>query len=195
MRTPISVDKNLLLESIALAEENGPLSNRQNLYIEVAKLYNTAILTGCSTLPVVTPSVVLLRVKEWSTQLKTPLGKRGRAAGTKLTEEHKAALRAGRQNRSPRVTRFNADSSLQSSFELLAKRTPERYQPLVNAIRSGSKSAAIKLNCLECSGYVTDDVRNCVCTQCPLYAFRPYQRGQELEEAPSNPQNQELVAV
>jgi hypothetical protein len=42
-----------------------------------------------------------------------------------------------------------------------------------------SKAAAVKLFCVECMGgqdgdRVTDDIRQCTATGCPLYPWRPY---------------------
>jgi hypothetical protein len=47
--------------------------------------------------------------------------------------------------------------------------------PLVDKVEQGSMAAAVKLMCLDCSGWVKPEIRDCVITSCPLYPFRPYQ--------------------
>jgi hypothetical protein len=57
--------------------------------------------------------------------------------------------------------------------------------PLVDKALKGSMAAAVKLCCLECSGWVKPEIRDCVIHQCPLYPFRPYQT--ILQKNPNDP--------
>ena len=41
--------------------------------------------------------------------------------------------------------------------------------------RNLTRSQAIKFNCLDCSGGVVAEVRDCIIKTCPLWVFRPYQ--------------------
>jgi hypothetical protein len=41
-----------------------------------------------------------------------------------------------------------------------------------------SPRAAIKAQCLICVGYERDSITNCTGWSCPLFAFRPYQKGE-----------------
>jgi hypothetical protein len=41
--------------------------------------------------------------------------------------------------------------------------------------RNLTRSQAIKFNCLDCSGGVVAEVRECIIKTCPLWVFRPYQ--------------------
>ena len=41
--------------------------------------------------------------------------------------------------------------------------------------RTLTRSQAIKFNCLDCSGGVVAEVRECIIKTCPLWVFRPYQ--------------------
>jgi hypothetical protein len=45
--------------------------------------------------------------------------------------------------------------------------------------RSLVRSTAIKFHCMECSGGVRADVRDCNIPVCALYPFRPYQKKEE----------------
>jgi hypothetical protein len=47
--------------------------------------------------------------------------------------------------------------------------------PLVDQVEKGSMAAAVRLMCLDCSGWVKPEIRDCVIIACPLYPFRPYQ--------------------
>ena len=49
---------------------------------------------------------------------------------------------------------------------------PDRYRPLADRVKRGSRAAAIKLHCLECVGYQSAEVNRCCAPECALYAFR-----------------------
>lgn len=70
----VEVDKKIFLQCVEDAESNGARSNRNDLYAAVSELYNETENVPAN----ITPSVVLLRIKEWGVKVKTPIGKRGR---------------------------------------------------------------------------------------------------------------------
>lgn len=41
--------------------------------------------------------------------------------------------------------------------------------------RQGGRANAIKAHCLDCTGVLRDEVRNCPNVLCPLHAWRPFQ--------------------
>ena len=49
------------------------------------------------------------------------------------------------------------------------------------------RSVAIKAQCTDCSAGQPTEVRECPCTDCPLYPFRGYIQWEKLPEAPSGP--------
>lgn len=178
-KTPKKVDQKLLVRAIEQAEKDGPLRNLQALWESACKIYNESV--GTTSFPEITPSVVMLRVGEWNISRKTVAGKKGRGV---LSDEQKAAMQAGRQGgRTSKAEKFAKNPLIAEAHKLLRERTPERFHNLVDQIEAGSRSAAVKLNCLECSAYVTSEVRQCVCSHCPLFAFRPYQGSIEPDEA------------
>jgi len=68
--------------------------------------------------------------------------------------------------------------------EVVAKRISEAgelYRPLMLKAYAGdcSPRSAIKAQCLICVGYDRQSVTNCTGYSCPLYTFRPYQKGGE----------------
>ena len=58
---------------------------------------------------------------------------------------------------------------------------PELYKAgYIRALSGGgSPRSAIKAFCLYCVGYVRKDVTDCQARNCPLWAFRPYQKGED----------------
>ncbi len=115
-----------------------------------------------------TGSVAGTRAKELGIQVKTQPAKRGLT----LTEEQRAAMQAARKNRKPRAEKMKAFAD---TFGQLRKAVPERFLPVVDQAEKGSLRAAIKLNCLECSGYQLVEIKLCVVTSCAMYPHRPYQ--------------------
>ena len=66
MRRAIVVDRQKLEAAIEVAEADGPLKNHSKLYHAVAELYN-----GDNPPEAITPAVVMLRIREWGTIIKT----------------------------------------------------------------------------------------------------------------------------
>ena len=62
--------------------------------------------------------------------------------------------------------------------EKIAKRRadiPQIYQNFYYKAMSGkNRAAGVKSFCLECTGWVKEEVRLCTAPQCPLYPYRPY---------------------
>lgn len=166
-KRPLNVDRKALVQALAKAEEGGPLSNLNLLWNKAAELYNLMAVPEKISF-----SVVALRVKDWKLEVQTKPGKRGGG----LTAEARAAGQAARRGtRTSRADKFSQNPTVVAGFKELKKNVPERWQPLVQRAMAGSMKAAVNLNCLDCSGFQTAEIRNCVCTYCPLYAFRPYQ--------------------
>ena len=63
----------------------------------------------------------------------------------------------------------------QERLRILYQEVPKRYLPLIDRLAEGSRTAAIKLHCLQCVGYESKEVTNCTATQCPIWPVRPYQ--------------------
>ncbi|HEG43599.1 MAG TPA: hypothetical protein ENH94_06075 [Phycisphaerales bacterium] len=55
---------------------------------------------------------------------------------------------------------------------------PSRYRKLYDRVMSGvaSPREAIRMQCLECWGYVKAETATCDNYACPLFAYRPYQK-------------------
>lgn len=177
-RVAVVVNREKLVASIRTVEKNGPMNTRSELYEKTAKEYNSNIAS--SNLEI-TPSIVMLRINEFKLTVLTPVGQRGRKAGSKMTDKHKAALAAGRKNRVPggRKAKFQKNPEIKQALQDLEKSVPETFLPLVERIVNGSVTSAVRLMCLQCSNYQRVEIKECQMTNCALYAFRPYQTGIE----------------
>ena len=132
-----------------------------------------------------TSSVAGTRAKELGIQYKTKASERRLGV---LTEEQRAAMQAARKNRKPRSEKMKAFAS---TFEQLRQAVPERFLPAVDQAEKGSLRAALKLACLECSGYQISEVKFCPVAACALYPHRPYQGSVEEAENASEPEGED----
>jgi hypothetical protein len=163
-RVTIVVNKDLLAACIKEAEANGPLANQSAVQQKVSELYNAK---KDVSLKEISPSVVYLRIKEFGLVLTTPKGKRGKVAGCSPVGF------GGTGKRTPKAEKFAADPKVVKMFQELYKVVPERFQPVLEKARKGSRNAAVKLMCLSCVNYETGEVGRCTVI-CPLWPFRPY---------------------
>lgn len=151
-RVKIEIDKSALVAVINKLESAKKFDNRSQLFNAVSEEMN------------ISASLVMLRIKEFNIELKTPVGKRGRAKGTVISDSQKKAMQEGRKNKAKIIV--NVDS--------LRKNFPENYTGLLNKLETGSLAAAIKAKCLDCTNFQTVEIKNCQCVACPLFSFRPY---------------------
>jgi hypothetical protein len=165
-KTERPVSKPHLVQAIAEAEGNGPLSNRVTLYEAAALIYNLDLPEGFRE---ITFSIVMKRIVDWKLVIKTPVGKRGRAPGSGIPKGLKPGKRVGR-----RAKFAKSSVALKSVAHIradLKANNQERFLPLVERIEGGSMKAAVQLNCIQCMGYNQADVKRCGCVGCPFYAF------------------------
>jgi len=187
-RRTTPVDREKLVEAISQIEgDNGIEGGITELCKQVAKRYNRNV---CPDIPL-THSVVGLRIREWGLPIKTK-GGRGRRKGTPMSEAHKAALKKGRaRNTKSRAEKFKESPVAQESLAEMRRNTPPRFHNVLESVEQGSRTAAVKLHCLECSGWITSEVRKCECNHCSLFLFRPYQGKVEADEDPEQHEQDE----
>lgn len=162
-RHKVVVNKDLLAASIKEAEKNGPLPNQSILQQKIAEIYNAKKDVAQEEIKA---SHVYLRIQEFGLTVTTPKGKKGRTAG--FTSGPRGPI-----VRTPKSEKFAADPKCVKMFQELYKVVPERFQPVLEKARKGSRNAAVKLMCLSCVNYETGEVGRCNVI-CPLWAFRPY---------------------
>lgn len=182
------VDKDLLQQALNQAENGRALKNLDTLWKKAVKIYNKS-----GPPEEITFSVVSLRAKQWNLEHITKAGKRGRAAGTKLSAEQKEAMQAGRTSRADKFQ--NDPDKAESCRQILAEgekmdriRHTDRFSNLAQKVVGGSMRAAVQMKCLECSSYQSSEVRRCHIQGCPLWPF--LQRN--LSEAESEDEAEEL---
>ena len=118
-----------------------------------------------------TAAVAYLRARDFGIVTKTKPGKRG---GT-MTGERIAKMHSG-----PRRSRKEKMAGFATTFSQMRKEYPQTLLPIINRAENGSLRAAITLKCLECSGFVRSEARQCAVTDCSLFPHRP--GAKELEE-------------
>lgn len=89
-----------------------------------------------------------------------------------LTPEDRAKAAAARRARPTQRQKMAAHPG---TFAQMRKNFPRFALPIIDQAEAGSRTAAIKLLCLDCSGMQRKEVRDCRNTGCPLYPQRPYQ--------------------
>jgi len=171
----IPVNRHILTQAIKDAEKDGPLNNQKAVWEAAAVLYNAR----CNPEKPLSHSIVGLRAKTWKIEIQTLSGKGRRGP---MSEEHKAAFIAARGKRVKKGDKFQQSEVAQQALALLEKEVPTRWSTLVCSARNGSRTAAMKLKCLECSAYQTAEIRKCPIMACPLWLFRPYQGSLEPDE-------------
>jgi hypothetical protein len=156
-RQAIEVTPAELQEQINKLESNTPdgnhFPNRSALWsaleaTEWAKTRRPRPLSG---------QVAMVLANKFKLTIKTPLGKRGGGS---------VPINTGSKTR--RVISLDVLTPVK-------KVVPQKYQKLVNSMAKGSKKAAIKLVCLQCSNWQPNEVRHCPVTNCVTYPIRPFQ--------------------
>jgi hypothetical protein len=169
-KKPIPVNRGELEKAVKVAESENKFPNLSALYEDVAKRYNMAV----NPAKPLTAGVVGLRIKEWKIQVETKPGKRGGGSGSHL--------RGPRGPRTSKAEKFKGDPAMIAAIDEMRRTTPERFLPVVDQIAAGSRTAGVKLRCLDCAAWQTPEVRNCPVTACGLWPFRPYQGATTAEE-------------
>jgi hypothetical protein len=111
---------------------------------------------------------------------------------TNLIEDARAErLAAARAARKPGDVAKNTDGLLQetiSSLEptraalvsLRASEIPETMlRAYLRAVAGRSVRSAVRAFCSECTCWSREEVRTCTSLACPLYPYRPYQKGKK----------------
>jgi hypothetical protein len=63
----------------------------------------------------------------------------------------------------------------EKTFQLGRFKVPLRFKPLYDRVQTGkSRTAAVKLKCLDCACWQPGEVEKCVAKECPLWLYRPY---------------------
>jgi hypothetical protein len=164
-RKAVEVDIKKLTETIRGIENKQTFNNRTELYEAVASSAWGKSIN-------LTASVVYLRVKEnnLSKDIKTPMGRRGKAPGVTLTDEQKKAMIEGR-----RARKSKGHSEYNELYDTIRSRKIAGISDsLINRAQTGSLAAAIKLNCLICCCGDKKAIKECTAQTCPMLPHRPY---------------------
>lgn len=78
------------------------------------------------------------------------------------------------------------NSRVQERVVKLRRTAPSVVNAYEKAMSGRSRSLAMKFFCLECVGFVRQEVRLCTSPTCSLYPYRPYQGGDDEEMEDEN---------
>src|SRR5262245_60285755 len=93
-----------------------------------------------------------------------------------LTPEDWAKAKEARAKAPSRKQRLAAYADSFAKQRRVVPKHAERIAlPLIAKAEAGSLTAAVAVHCLECSGWVRQEVRDCVIPQCHLFPYRPWQ--------------------
>lgn len=160
-RPSIIISKEDLQKQIDLAEENNVFKSMGELakFIEGTEWAKTR-LNSANNIQPLKLAVILNKIREWEIVTKTVPG---RKIPSKVVT----------------TTTVKIDDFLPA--EESVKSVPEKYRKLaVKALTS--KVAAIKLNCIQCSGYDRKSVANCNVKNCALWNHRPFKSSKMSDE-------------
>lgn len=66
----------------------------------------------------------------------------------------------------------------QSERLVVVRKHAQKMESAFRKAYSGkSKAAALKAKCMDCSGYQRVEITECTVYACPLYPYRPFQKG------------------
>jgi hypothetical protein len=159
-RKPIEVTPDQLQIAIGLVEtgENPP-ATRSQLWQAIE---DSEWAKGLSPRPL-TAQVAMLLAKRHNLVIETPVGKRGISKGQRIGGN---AARTRKRKGMPEDRRIS-----------LLTIVPPTLHNVVERAAAGNLRSAVKLKCLECSGFSKKEVSLCTVKDCHLWSFRPYKGG------------------
>jgi hypothetical protein len=165
LRTPIAFHPDELAKAMKEVAESSSFAGQTEYLIALSQHSYLKGLTpkGVST------TWIKQRITESALEIPVAQGKRGcRDKGVKALAKARA-----QKGRKPKIFSANWADNLRNYWVFA------NAQTLINRVIGGSKSAALKAKCLECYSGDRKGIRECSSYSCPLWGFRPYQRGDD----------------
>jgi hypothetical protein len=160
-RRAIKIDKTDLVKVIAKMESEQAFSKQTDLWNALAKHYG------------VSNTHIYQLVKKLKIEVKTAKGQRGMA----LKAWRDQSVDAAPPSRMTRSEKIAASPEAQEWINGMQKDTElRRYGALIEGAEAGSLRAVVALKCLDCTAGQRIDIKECVCTSCPLWFYRPYKK-------------------
>jgi hypothetical protein len=159
-KATIQVDKQKLTDLINLLEKQETFTNRSALFQKVSEKYSAE--NGIQ----VSPSVIYLRVKQFSIPLKTEKSK----FDPSRFREKLNNIAVGDDTITPKAKQTTSDL-----LEYADTKEKEKYLKVAKSTLRGSRKSCIRMMCLQCSNWQPKEIKNCPCVGCAIYLFRPYQ--------------------
>lgn len=162
-RKPTIIDKNDLQSTIDKIESENTYPNLSALWKAVEE---TDWAKGCHPRPLKAASIYQ-KVKELGITYKTKAGARGVQPG-----ENRFAGKVGK--RSSKVFNNTIYTSLKA---LVPAKMQQSLEKTLRKAATGNMKSAIRLKCMDCSGWNREEVRECLVTDCSLHSIRPFKNG------------------
>jgi len=156
VKVAIPIDIERFKKEIELAESTQTFANQTALFEYIA---NTTWGKTAYKKPL-TAAVLYLRYKQEALIIKTPKGKRGRAVGATI-------------NRKARKDKLASNPKFKENIKLLKRDNPTAIKT-IDRLAGGSLKAAIRVNCLNCSGGDKKLAKTCAVINCAMYLFNPF---------------------
>jgi hypothetical protein len=173
-RKSIEFNKDLLIKIATEVDQSGEFTKQGDVLTEIAQRYaneNDSAPVSIAT--------VIKKLTGWGHVLQTK-GKKGFTTEN-LPERTTKAVKTSRKEK------FDKNPEIKESFKMMKKYFPKRYGNLVDKASKGSVMAAIHLKCLDCTCNQMVEIRECAIKDCPLWALRPYKKG---DKTPVPPEEQ-----
>lgn len=167
-RKPIEITSAELQEVIKnteAAQPDGKFPNRSALW----NALEASEWAKSRTPRPLTAQVAMVLAQKANLEIQTPVGKRGREKGC-------GPILQGIR----RVKSFPLEV-----IDAQKKRFNPQYERLVDSAAKGSRKAAIKLMCLDCTCEQKKEIALCTIKRCPLFNFRPYKRMEDINDPDS----------
>lgn len=177
-RPTVLIDKSQLEQVIKDLESKQTFSNLSALCKSVCETdWAKSIKNSVGKDVVLQPQVVYNRIEEFKLQLNTKPGKKGRAAGVKVSGVRRS-----------RSEKFSQNPLVQATIEKLRQDSPKSEGKLIDKIEGGSIKAMVKAMCRNCVCYEQSLIGDKSCLGCPLSPIvfvnmKNYKKEQESDES------------
>lgn len=182
-RRPVEIDKNELVRVLKNLESTRNFNGQTELWQAVAAELKVSITT------------VLSRAKIWNISPEKTQSRRGMGGGLEKFRAESVSLPP--TNRVSRSEKIQKDPEGQKWIDAL-RNTPElskgHAKSLVDKAEEGSLMACLALKCMECTVGDREEIRNCVCVDCPLFFYRPY-KNKDTEENLEQNHNEDSICL
>jgi hypothetical protein len=172
------ISKDQLIKILKQAEAAGATGSKNQLFAKAAEIYNKD-----ADQPI-TSTVVYLRVKQWAIPCLQIVPQKGpRIVGQLRVRPAGEPPPVAAVVKADKARSLSLAEAIKEELENAAKYLSSVIKVFQRAFSGNSKSAALKAKCIQCCCYQKAEVSKCTVKGCALWQYRPYQRGEDEEDA------------